>query len=151
MKLEIKYLAPYLPYELKAIYNEENEENTVVKILGTCILDKERHYQIKFKDGVVGLFIADDIKPILRPLSDLVKVIECEGKYFIPYEDSLLADSMDSNNDLKYLCVFEGDVTKYTTISYLLIKKLIKWHFDVFGLIENGLAIDINTLNNVAN
>jgi len=25
-------------------------------------------------------------------------------------------------------------------------EKLISWHFDVFGLIEKGLAIDINTL-----
>jgi hypothetical protein len=24
---------------------------------------------------------------------------------------------------------------------------LFKWHFDVFGLIEKGLAIDINTLS----
>lgn len=32
--------------------------------------------------------------------------------------------------------------------SYLLMQKLIEWHFDVFGLIEKGLAIDINTLKN---
>ena len=25
--------------------------------------------------------------------------------------------------------------------------KLLEWHFDIFGLIEKGLAIDINTLN----
>lgn len=30
--------------------------------------------------------------------------------------------------------------------SYLLMQKLIEWHFDVFGLIEKGLAVDINTL-----
>jgi hypothetical protein len=27
-----------------------------------------------------------------------------------------------------------------------IYQKLFKWHFDVFGLIEKGLAIDINTL-----
>ena len=26
--------------------------------------------------------------------------------------------------------------------------KLFEWHFDVFGLIEKGLAVDINTLQN---
>ena len=31
-------------------------------------------------------------------------------------------------------------------MSYGLVSKLIEWHFDVFGLIEKGLAIDINTL-----
>ena len=29
-----------------------------------------------------------------------------------------------------------------------LVSILYEFHFDVFGLIENGLAIDINTLNN---
>jgi hypothetical protein len=28
------------------------------------------------------------------------------------------------------------------------IKKLFSWHFDVFGLIEAGLAVDINTIKN---
>ena len=31
---------------------------------------------------------------------------------------------------------------------YWIAQKLFEWHFDVFGLIEAGLAIDINTLNN---
>lgn len=29
---------------------------------------------------------------------------------------------------------------------YLLQQLLFKWHFDVFGLIEKGLAVDINTI-----
>jgi hypothetical protein len=28
------------------------------------------------------------------------------------------------------------------------VQKLFEWHFDVFGLISKGLAIDINTLKN---
>ena len=35
---------------------------------------------------------------------------------------------------------------KYETTNYETIEKLFEWHFDVFGLIEKGLAIDINTL-----
>ena len=30
-------------------------------------------------------------------------------------------------------------------------EKLFEWHFDIFGLIEKGLAIDINTLSDVNN
>jgi hypothetical protein len=26
------------------------------------------------------------------------------------------------------------------------VEKLLEWHFDIYGLIEAGLAIDINTL-----
>ena len=29
---------------------------------------------------------------------------------------------------------------------YIEVVKLFEWHFDVFGLIPEGLAIDINTL-----
>lgn len=37
-------------------------------------------------------------------------------------------------------------VTQVESLPYDLIQKLFEWHFDVFGLIEEGLAIDINTL-----
>jgi hypothetical protein len=159
MNLELKNLSPYLPYGLKAIYNEENEENTVVTILGTCILDKERHYQIKFKDGIVGLFIANDIKPILRPLSDLTKIsdevlinehtinILLQEKHnqeygiFSHYKGQLDIE-LDGEPDLRY------DSNK--SISFFTIltiqEQLLKGHYDIFGLIEKGLAIDINTL-----
>jgi hypothetical protein len=33
-----------------------------------------------------------------------------------------------------------------TQISYLIYEDLFELHFDVFGLIEKGLAIDINTI-----
>lgn len=36
---------------------------------------------------------------------------------------------------------------QYIINNYSLYEKLFEWHFDVFGLIEAGLAIDINTLN----
>ena len=36
--------------------------------------------------------------------------------------------------DLKYL-------------PYGVVEKLLEWHFDIFGLLEKGLAVDINTIN----
>jgi len=133
MKLQLKHLSPYLPYGLKAIYNEENEENTVVTILGTCILDKERHYQIKFKDGIVGLFIANDIKPILRPLSDFYESVE--GVSF----SNMITHGY--HNEFWWDENFNVNQLMYHDLQLLLSK-----HCDVFGLIEKGLAIDINTL-----
>lgn len=35
----------------------------------------------------------------------------------------------------------------YVVNQYDAMQKLFEWHFDVFGLIEAGLAIDINTLS----
>ena len=34
----------------------------------------------------------------------------------------------------------------YKAVKYGIIERLLEWHFDIFGLIEKGLAIDINTL-----
>lgn len=33
-----------------------------------------------------------------------------------------------------------------SSMEYFHVKKLLEWHFDVFGLIESGLAIDVTTL-----
>ena len=38
-------------------------------------------------------------------------------------------------------------LNKFDHVSYSTALLLIKNHFDVFGLIEKGYAIDINTLN----
>ena len=70
------------------------------------------------------------IKPILRPLSDLTKEIDVNGE---KHQMWLLVPHGNSIND-----VFSWQ--------YKNIKTLFEWHFDVFGLIENGLAIDINSL-----
>jgi hypothetical protein len=32
-------------------------------------------------------------------------------------------------------------------VEEIIFQMLLKWHFDVFGLIEHGIAIDINEIN----
>jgi hypothetical protein len=41
----------------------------------------------------------------------------------------------------------ENESPLYQVGGYKEMQKLFEWHFDVFGLIEKGLAIDINTIN----
>jgi hypothetical protein len=62
------------------------------------------------------------IKPILRPLSDITEEEIKQMEYFAP----------------------DGSLG-YSAQGY---KFLISKHFDVFGWIEKGLAIDSTTLNN---
>jgi len=69
-----------------------------------------------------------DCKPILRPLSDLTKE-ELIEQGFWHHIDFL---THEKQNPIE---------APYFMVEYLLSK-----HFDVFGLIEAGLAIDINTL-----
>ena len=93
----------------------------------------------------------DEVKPILRPLSDLTKEIEVNGERFVPIEwlnknkSVKLIKVINTQGDIE---VFNGKTSNWRFFEYCVIEKLFEWHFDVFGLIEAGLAIDINTLNN---
>ena len=133
-RLTIKKLAPYLPYGLKVIgFNSYIDKDMV------CDLT----------DRNLWKHIENQSKPLLRPLSSLTEEIEHNGSKFTPiYELGELA--------LKKLP--EGfdnleDATKWVSISvYVGINELMYWlfewlcehHFDVFGLIDLGLALPID-------
>ena len=71
--------------------------------------------------------IEEYARPILHPLSDLSN----------KYVSQSILDRINecSSKDIK-------EALNYNSITYLL-----QIHFDIYGLIENGLAIDINTLD----
>lgn len=43
-------------------------------------------------------------------------------------------------------CFTIGSVTAYANFG--MIQRLIEWHFDVFGLIEKGLAVNYKIIKN---
>jgi len=162
-KLELKHLAPYLPYGLKMIAPHSRRKGGFY------------HSPILLKSHNISYAIR--YKPILHPLSDLIKEIEVGGERIVPIvelakisdSDFLKIDSLKSNYGLfgvKYydtddnICVFAYHSNNHSFAeSYFseniisislhqleLFQKLFEWHFDVFGLIENGLAIDANSL-----
>lgn len=141
MKLELKQIAPYLPYELKIFWHKDSLP--VWDVMNMYNIDKVIAIAGKYEDE-------DRWKPILRPLSELTKEIEINGVKFIPVNEILRIFNKSLNHlstdyQLKALRKFEQEViTKELPYSY--ISMLIEWHFDIFGLIEKGLAIDINTL-----
>lgn len=82
------------------------------------------------------------IKPILRPLSDLTKEIEHNGERFV-FSDRYLSNSKIKMLLDNSLCSFNNPLND---IDYNSVKLLLEHHFDVFGLIEKGLAININSI-----
>jgi hypothetical protein len=120
MKLKLEDLAPYLPYGLMC----ELTDKSKIKVAKLCGAYTDNSYA--FFDTVESEHGYSKIKPILRPLSDLTKVLQWDdGQYMMTdFDDFDLAE------------------TSYNTVQDYLAK-----HFDVFGLIPKGLAIDINTLN----
>ena len=122
--LELKHLAAYLPYGVQ-MYN--------AKYTHWFVLNPEN----------IGNIIFSEIKPILRPLSDIGKMISINGERINPF--SVLAKRASEY-------IPEKDLNKKAVSellgNYSQVEKLLSWHFDIFGLIESGLAININYLNN---
>ena len=135
MKLELKKeeIIPYLPFKLKAAIRlrEDSslpvEDDCVVTI--TC-------FEVAYLDSEY-----DEFKPILRPLSDLTKQ-RIDIIYFgvIATDNDMYGTRDEFEDDLEiWLC-------DMAHIPLCVYNFLIMNHFDVFRLIEKGLAIDINTL-----
>lgn len=122
-KLDLKHLAPYLPYRLQFIHNTVSHPyEEIVEMTGEHL-----------KSNMIDLIH----KPILRPLSDLTKEIEHNGEKFVTIH--LLTNRHDINNAYNII-----DDCKGKRLEYYQMEVLFAYHFDVFGLIEKGLAISYN-------
>lgn len=160
MKLELKHLAVYLPYGLKCQYEgilngremsrqrkEYARENDpfpnweyfepVAEIKGlkiaplTTIRVFKKYWMATCgvsNHGQKVFYSGTGLTPILRPLSDLTK-------------EELIEQGFSSHID--YLTQQKQDHLK---APFFMVQYLLSKHFDIFGLIENGLAIDINTI-----
>jgi len=123
MKLELKHIAPYLPYGLKMKFTSTYEVDKLSK--EDIVILK----QIDEGSICVNGYKTNNksYKPILHPLSELTS----DNAYFL------------SSNG--YMAVCE-ECVYIDEMRYSDVEKLIERHYDVFGLIEKGLAIDINTI-----
>ena len=132
MKLELKHLLPYLPYNLNVLYFDNYGEKIFAKM--TVEVPEGMFKSPKNEYPISHILSSDYVEafPILRPLSDLTKEIEANGKRFVPMEwlhKNYIGETMFKNP---------------ATWSHRSVTILFSWHFDVFGLIKENLAIDIN-------
>ena len=87
------------------------------------------------------------VQPILRPLSDLTKEIEHNGEKFVPIRKLLEANSFNLEKmETEYINSFAKSMVEIQ-MAYDDAQLLLRWHFDIFGLIEKDLAVNINTLS----
>ena len=169
-KLELKHLAPYLPYGIKIKTNHgwEYLESLSSEFIN---IGNEDFYEFH------------EIKPYLRPLSNLIKEIEHNGEKFVPiielfrmiYKEIYDVDFEMPIKDFqmfnepffpsvkvsekvevtkaeynygfsieypnRFCFTVNGDELVFNQLN--LLDKLSEWHFDwKFGLIEKGLAIE---------
>ena len=129
MKLELRHLAPYLPYGLKYFIDFEDGDTACWKVEGLTI-------QEIFIDGYDCNYDSKNCKPILRPLSDFEKVI-CK-ELMIKFSTSLIIIH-------EIWALIQKDKT-LNQINYETYLFMCKNHVDFNNLIEENLAIDINTI-----
>jgi hypothetical protein len=134
MKTEIKLeeIVGYLPYGLKICFFKHGIQYR---------FDKLNSIVTTYNGSCVNLINSiSDIKPILRPLSDLKNK---DLDYWIEFSQAI--DEM--NTDYLIDALVNGTFySKDIHFSFKLLKVLYSMHFDIHNLIERGLAIDINTL-----
>ena len=154
--IELKHIAPYLPYGLKATFEGDDCTHEVV---GLSIASKGVELISPFGD--YGRADIKDCKLILRPICDLTKEIEHNGEKFIPIDELTEGDTVSMSlpdyssdwNEKNYYSFeryleewISGDKYHLNFFPFGFVHKLIEWHFDIYGLIEKGLAVDINDL-----
>ena len=131
--MELKHLAAYLPYGVKVTKADWGKilkmdcDGTTLNCVG------------------IDFVLHTNAKLALRPLSDLTKEIEENGEKFVPTE--WLQNRYELLNLHEQAEQLSKDHRWLNQSDYMLVMHLIEWKFDVFGLIEKGEAIDINTLD----
>ena len=146
MELTIKHLAAYLPYGLVLYGASDLWEIDILGKENICIKNAVHKQIISLED------LKCNYSAILRPLSMLDKEIEVNGERFIPIDWFEIGD--DCNNSVDYgqgnikLIGLLKDMAKHKFIqleylNYGVVNKLCEWHFDIFGLIDAGLAIEM--------
>jgi hypothetical protein len=153
MKLELKHLdfannskvrltrVPHWDFENVSLQDCELAFNSVSK-----------EPFLRYKNVTFGLNQTSLYK---RPLSDLTKEIEVNGEKFVPMEwmekniHKMVSfyEPIDKSSEIE-IDIMTEDYSQRISLydGFRVIQKFQEWHFDYQRLIENGLAIDINTL-----
>lgn len=146
----------YVQKRLKEINNYITFNPIVITPLGkgNIIID-QNCYRIKYENGkfenlVKSLrFWKDDFKLVLRKISDLTKEIEHNGEKFVPIEKFCEIEDCRTEINIRDTQWGIKEIAKngvqYDS-DFGVVQQLFEWHFDCFNLLEQGLAIDINTI-----
>ena len=114
-KLELKHLAPYLPYGLKC-----TDKGAVVEITVH-----------NFDMSIIAM--RNEFKPILRPLSDI--------KNFEDIMDEFSVRSFEAFENHFFDIALGRSLNCFDNVNYTIVELCFKHHLDIFGLIPKGLAI----------
>lgn len=146
-KLTISHLAPYLPYKLQMQF--EGKGGRIITLTG---ITDQGNAGISITNWHGGMWLNGcGFKPLLRPLSQLTHKITHNGVSMV------FTDLFEIGDDVGYNYEFDHGNVKlikqlesisknncHNDIKYLpfaVVQEMIKYYFDIHGLIESGLAL----------
>lgn len=137
-KLELKHLAPYLDYDLQCReYASKIDKKEMINSYMRGITKTVESFVIDtIFNGITETLSIEEFKAILNPLSDYIDIL---GK-------GINMLNIDVQDQIE-LCDFADKKIGLSQVSYGLYEIMCKNHIDFNRLIEKGLAIDKNTLN----
>ena len=156
MELELKHVVPYLPYGLDVVRPDGKTKFTIVGVVNDLLL--------VFENGSGKYCSIRGVKPILRPISSITAKEATDfgnillGEYemedrsvgvgSIQIGDTItpVIQFIDSDGDSITVFFGKSGIACDEGVSFEAYEWLFKQHFDIFYLIDKGLAIDKNTL-----
>lgn len=134
-ELKPEYVAPYLPYGIK-VKGKNSGEVTEMQSLSPNV-NGLKLISSRYHDDV-GDFVL-----VLKPLLKLTEETKIGGEVFVPLE-YLVSEVSVCDAERNFLDFYEVNKNpdKIKFAPYTIMQKLLQWHFDVFGLIDEGLAVD---------
>lgn len=125
--MKLQHIAPYLPYSIKC---QTTDRGMVVITELNAIYSDNSYSFMNIVESEKGF---DEVKPLLKPMSALnVSYIAELAKIVCDVNNSTMEDAM---------ALIEKHKKTPEHMPYLLVKKLFEWNFDVFGLIDQGEAV----------
>lgn len=141
MEIELKHLAPYLPYELTGVFTFQGKKQPGIWRL--CNLSSSGSIQVirSTKTRVRSECSRPiyEFKPLLYPMSFLFKEIEVDGRKIIPINALKQLYGWDYLFSQLY---GKKETFNIYALKYASLQKLFEWNFDVFNLIPEGLALN---------
>lgn len=142
MKLELKHLAGYFPFDLMCEVTDQGKK----KIAKLCGIYSDNSYA--FFDTVESEHGFEGIKPILYPIESLTKEIIEDIFKTLGYSGFKVNHYSDDiyqivGSDERIITVASKS---FMILNYEYVLELQKRKYDINNLIPKGLAIDVTTL-----
>lgn len=164
-KLELKHIVGYLPYKLGVL----DDEGDRLELISIDMSEEDFCYSCySFKPRMRIDFMEDNLKPILRPISSITKQEAYQlgvlitnknemadktvgiGKITVGEWEVPIINYTDIDGEeysfMVMFCNHGISATNDNNMTFEAYEWLYENHFDIHGLIEQGLAIDVNTL-----